>query len=302
MKSVLCVGHASYDITMSVTHHPDTDEKTSADSLSLSGGGPAANAAVCICKLGGNATFLGQIGNDALGELHIRELIDSGVDTRWIFRCAHSTVSQILAKPDSSRSVVNFQQHSFLSKENPLPDISDFSALLIDGHEPLISLQLARKAKQYHIPVILDGGSVRTGTRELLPYIDYLAVSEKFARQWTNQTTGIQHLHDQLNTLSLYSPNTMITLGSRGLIWRRGSETGALTAFPINAIDSTGAGDAFHGALAYAVAHDTDWLDALAFASAAGALTCTRLGARPALPTMSEIQSLLEQHYATHSG
>ena len=85
----------------------------------------------------------------------------------------------------------------------------------------------------------------------------------------------------------------IVTLGERGLIWQRGEDTGNLPAFAVNVVDTTGAGDAFHGALAAGVAQGMDWLDLLRFASAAGALCCTKHGARIGIPTLAEVQALL---------
>jgi sulfofructose kinase len=90
------------------------------------------------------------------------------------------------------------------------------------------------------------------------------------------------------------SPAVVITLGEKGLIWRRGQEHGALPAFPIIAIDTTGAGDAFHGAFAAAVSSRLNWPDVLRFASAAGSLCCTKIGARSGLPSREEHRALFE--------
>jgi sulfofructose kinase len=85
----------------------------------------------------------------------------------------------------------------------------------------------------------------------------------------------------------------IVTLGERGLIWQRGAETGALPAFPVEVVDTTGAGDAFHGALAAGLAQGMDWLPLLRYASAAGALCCTKHGARIGIPTAEEVAALL---------
>ncbi|MCK4494598.1 MAG: carbohydrate kinase, partial [Methylococcales bacterium] len=86
-----------------------------------------------------------------------------------------------------------------------------------------------------------------------------------------------------------------ITLGSRGLVWKRGDKSGRLTAYDVNVVDSTGAGDAFHGAFAAALALKMKWIPTLTYASAAGALCCTGMGARLGLPTKAEHQILLSQ-------
>ena len=97
-----------------------------------------------------------------------------------------------------------------------------------------------------------------------------------------------------LARLSEVSPAVVITLGERGLIWKRRQERGVLPAFPVTAIDTTGAGDAFHGAFAVAISSEINWLDVLRYASAAGALCCTKIGARSGLPSREEHRVLFE--------
>jgi len=294
MLDVLCVGHASFDITMSVPHHPVSDEKMLADALILGGGGPAANAAVQVARLGGSAGFCGYLSHDIFGEEHIEELAHEGVDTGLTVRGGHaSPVSQILAKPDGTRSVVNFKGDTprLPADAVELRRIEALapSVILFDGHEPLLSVAICDWAKAQNIPTVLDAGSVHRGTRELTSRVDYLVASETFACQYCELDVP----QACLEPLDRIAGNVVITLGERGLIWRRAGKTGQLPAYPIEAIDSTGAGDAFHGAFALAVAREMDWDDALHFASAAGALTCARLGARAALPNKEQICNLI---------
>jgi sulfofructose kinase len=115
--------------------------------------------------------------------------------------------------------------------------------------------------------------------------VDYLACSEKFACQWL----GADDPEQALQRLGERSPAVVVTLGERGLIWRKAGDSGALPAFPVRAVDSTGAGDAFHGALAAGLAAGLDWLDTLRLASAAGAACCEALGARPGMPDRARL-------------
>jgi len=290
MLDVLCVGHASYDITMAAAHHPESDEKIVADSMQLTGGGPAANAAVCIARLGGVAGFCGYLGRDLFGDKHLQELESEGVDSSLIVRGEHpSPVSQILAKPDGSRSVVNYKGDTPWLAEDAVTVSDAPGVLLFDGHEPLLSLALCRWAREKGIPTILDAGSLHQGTESLAGLVDYLVASEKFASQWCEtDDMGLA-----LDKLAFLSPCVVISLGEHGLIWCKDGEPGSMKAFDVQAVDSTGAGDAFHGAFAYGLTQNMQWPALLTFASAAGALTCTKLGARPALPETASLQALL---------
>jgi sulfofructose kinase len=288
---VLCVGHASYDLVYSVPHHPNEDEKMVADSFLSCGGGPAANAAVMVAKLGLKAAFVGYLGHDLYGEMHCQELRDNKVDVDRVIRGSSPTpLSMVLVKPDGKRALINYK-----GETKPLPENAiNFSALkakviLFDGHEPYISIPLAKAAKAQGIPTVLDAGSVHEGTLALMDKVDYLVCSEKFALQLAGDE------ETALGRMAEISPNVLITLGERGLIWQQGAMRGSLPAFSVNVVDTTGAGDAFHGAFAAAVALSMPWDEVLRYASAAGALCCTKVGARFGLPTYQEHWQLFKQ-------
>lgn len=288
---VLCVGHASYDLIFSVSRHPGADEKIVADSLTGCGGGPAANAAVCVSKLGLTSAFAGYLGRDLYGDKHVQEFNDYGVNTQLIIRGASPTpLSTILVKPDGKRCLINYKGDTQALSTDAL-NLTHIPAkvVLFDGHEPFISLPLAEKARQAKIPTVLDAGSVHEGTLELMSRVEYLVCSEKFAVQYAGDE------RKALSQLAELAPIVVITLGERGLIWQRGNEQGALPAYPISAIDTTGAGDAFHGAFAAGLAAGMDWRSLLRYASAAGALCCTQMGARLGLPNREEHDLLFNQ-------
>lgn len=288
---VLCVGHASYDLIFSVDRHPGADEKIVADSLLSCGGGPAANAAVCVAKLGLASAFAGYLGRDLYGDKHFQELTDYGVNTELIVRGASPTpLSTILVKPDGKRSLINYKGDTKALPAEAL-SLADIPAkvVLFDGHEPLISLPLADQARQANIPTVLDAGSLHEGTLALMNRVDYMVCSEKFALQYAGDE------RTALSRLAELAPAVVITLGERGLIWQRGNEQGALPAYPVAAVDTTGAGDAFHGAFAAALAAGMDWQTLLRYASAAGALCCTQMGARLGLPGREDHVLLFNQ-------
>jgi sulfofructose kinase len=285
---VLCVGHASYDLIFAVPRHPEADEKLFADALVACGGGPAANAAVAAARLGCKAAFAGYLGSDDYGELHRAELLRDGVEVGLVARGPSPTpLSAVLVKPDGKRALVNYKGDT-----RPLAaDAIDCSGVnpkvvLFDGHEPNLSAPLLARG----IPSVLDAGSLHPGTLDLMFAVDYLACSEKFARQWLGEDDPPRALAG----LAERSPAVVITLGERGLIWRKGGDSGALDAYPAQAVDTTGAGDAFHGAFAAALAQGRPWLDILRQASAAGAICCESLGARPGLPDRQRLESFME--------
>lgn len=291
MHDVLCVGHASFDVTMSVPRQPVPNEKMQADALQLAGGGPAANAAVCVARLGGEAGFCGYLGRDVFGDICLDEFATESVDTSLIVRGKHPTpVSQILAKPDGTRSVVNFKGETPWLAADVIRFNEKPKVMLFDGHEPLLSASLFKQGKAAGIMTALDAGSLHKGTDALAFEVDYLVTSSKFARQFC----ATDDMQAALTILADKRDNVVITLGGTGLIWSRNGETGAMPAPEVAVIDSTGAGDAFHGAFALGLARGMAWEEMLYFASRVGALTCTRLGARAGLPGASEVTALLQ--------
>jgi len=291
---VLCIGHAPYDLTFAVDHHPQPDEKMLADALHQCGGGPAANAAVAVARLGHHSAFAGYLGRDVYGELHLQELRDAGVNTDLIVRGDDPTpLSVSLVKPDGRRALVNYS-----GGKRPLPAHSisfhhcQPRVILFDGWEPDISPPLAQWARQAGIATILDAGSVRRGTEALVGLVDYLIGSEKFGRTFTGEADPVRAAAE---LSQLGGTAVIITLGQQGLVWQKGAESGRLPAFTVKAVDTTGAGDAFHGGFAAGLVRGLAWNDLLRLASAVGALACTRLGARLAIPTDTAVKRLLEK-------
>ena len=289
---VLCVGNASYDLYFSVDSHPGPDEKVFASALLECGGGPAANAAVTVSRLGLKAAWAGYLGTDTFGEKYFRELAEEKVVTDYVLQGPDPTpLSAILVKPDGKRTVINRMGDTRKIKPQYL-DLSSCTpkVILFDGHEPLLSLPLAEQARQLGQVTVLDAGSVHQGTEALADKVDYLAASQKFACDFTSE----QRPEKALGKLSAVSPHVIITMGEKGLIWKTDKGEGYLSAFPITALDTTGAGDVFHGALAAGIAQGKRWSDLLKYASVAAALCCTKLGARPGIPSANEVDAFLK--------
>ena len=288
---VLCLGHAAYDLTFAIPHHPAPDEKSVADGFVSCGGGPAANAAVAVARLGGRSAFAGYLGQDVYGDLPLAELETEGVDTRLVVRGLSPTpLSVILAKPDGRRSLVNYRgQTRPLPAHSLDPTLFQPKVILFDGLEPDASPPVAHWAREQGIPTVLDAGSVHRGTTALAGLVDYIVASEKFGLGYTGATDAVT----AVSHLSQLAKTAVITLGARGLVWQTAEVSGHIPAFAVTAVDTTGAGDAFHGAFAYGLALGLPWPDLLRFASAAAALCCTRHGARVGLPTGTAVADLL---------
>ncbi|MHC1741458.1 MAG: carbohydrate kinase family protein [Syntrophobacteraceae bacterium] len=288
---MLCVGHAAFDIVMSVERHPGPDEKCTATSMISCGGGPAANAAVAVARLGGRSAFLGYLATDPFGAQHHKELVRESVAVDWSIRGAHpSPISTILVKPDGSRTVVNHKSLTpYLSPEQV--DLSGCfpRVVLFDGHEPEIGPAILKHAAGLEAKTVLDAGSVHRGTLELLPLVSFVIASQRFALDFARTDDPVAALRH----LSRHTAWAAVTLGCEGVAWCDGSSVRKLNAHPVQPVDTTGAGDVFHGAFAVEIARGASVTRALQFANAAAAVACTRLGARPGAPFRDEVAAIL---------
>lgn len=295
---LLCVGFACHDLVFDVEQHPGPDEKTRASALLNCGGGLAANGAVAAARLGCRTAFVGYLGNDVYGDLHLAELKASGVITDWVVRGSEPTpLSAIIVKPDGARTIVNYRGNSEDACAGRI-DLSHLRAksILIDGHQFELALTLTHHARTQGIPIVIDADSLRPPTEELVRLVDYVVASERFALEFAQEEGQGESIEAGLAALAAVSPNVLVTLGERGLIWQRGSRRGKLDAFPVHAIDTTGAGDAFHGAFAAGLAQGMAWDELLRYASAVGALCCTKVGGRVGIPTAREVEQFLEMY------
>jgi len=293
---VLCVGMASYDLLFTVDRPLNEDDKSAASSLTQSGGGPAASASIAVSRLGLKSAFAGYLGSDPFGDYLLNDFLEAQVNLDMLVRDVTPTsISAVFVTPAGKRSLVNYRA------PQPIPARTlDFTkmrakAVLFDGHEPEISLPLMDMADRWKAKTILDAGSVHKGTQSLVDRVDYLVASEKFALDFTAK----KNIEEALVALAKHAPSVVITVGERGLYWYHEDQNGKMPAFQVDAVDTTGAGDAFHGAFAACMARNWDWERTLQFSSAAAAISCTQLGGRPGLPTQRYVEDFLAKHETT---
>jgi sulfofructose kinase len=298
MPEVLCVGHASYDISVFVSGYPAENSKAETDLLLEAGGGPAANAAYLLSFWGASCAFAGLVGDDPYGRRAVVELETVGTDVSLIeLRAGHLTPVSVITvnRENASRTIVNRKASDAALRLTPgaLAGMSP-SVLLFDGHEvqaSLAALEAFPEAKS-----VLDAGSLREGTVALAGKVDYLVSSERFARQ----TCKLASLDDEgirqtcLGELRRRYGNTVVvTLGERGLIADDGGGYFAMPAFTTRAVDTTGAGDVFHGAFAYGIARKMTLREALRLASMAASVSVAKQGTRVSIPGLTEVEDTL---------
>jgi sulfofructose kinase len=250
-----------------------------------------------VARMGLKAAFAGYLGTDLFGRLHLEELQAAGVNTDLIVRGESPTpVSCVFVKPSGDRSLVNYRSpDAVLSPECIAVAAVHPRVILFDGHEPELSLALLREARTKGIKTVLDAGSLNRGTALLFDKVDYPVCSERYATDFT----GVALPDSAIDRLIAHARCVVITLGRNGLIWRNSGGEGRIPAFPVKAVDTTGAGDVFHGAFAGSLAIGKKWEEILTYSSAAAALCCSRLGARTGIPEGGEVDRFLRDFRCT---
>ena len=296
---VICVGHTTLDSIWTVDKLPEGGGKTRADSFASCGGGMAATAAVAAARLGASVQFWGRAGDDPAGVAMRDELAAFGVDVTHLrlFEGARSSVSSVVVDASGERMIVNYRGSDAPNDTDwlPLQSVHEADAVLADPRWPEGALALFRHARAAAVPSVLDGDIAEKAVFDvLLPIVDYAVFSLEGLACCLGQSLETLDIESGLRTLRAHGCRVAaVTLGARGVAWYDGTIVERVPAFAVNVIDTNGAGDVFHGALAFGLGARWRLHDAMRFACAAAALKCSRRGARRGVPDFSATRSLL---------
>lgn len=298
MAKVVGIGAAVFDILMTVEEYPREDTKLRALETKFQCGGPCATGLVAVSKLGESAAYMGTVGDDMYGGFVKSEMESYGLDTSAVAvkpgLTFHSVV--LINVKDGSRTCVWNRGDAAAPTEEDvdLEALKQAEYLHLDGNQLDCAIYAAGKAHEYGVTVSMDAGGAYPRIEELLPYVDVLIPSEEFALK----VTGCENAWDAARMLQeRYQPQILIiTQGSRGgFLWENGQER-RYPVFPVQTVDSNGAGDTFHGAFLAARLKGMGVYDACCFASATSALKCTRFGAQKGIPGYEEVLAFMESN------
>lgn len=298
---VLGLGAVALDDLLYVETYPPCDAKAPVQSRHRQFGGLTGTALVTVARLGGRSAYAGVLGNDELSEAVIAGFVQEGVDLTCLVRRAHARPihSTIVVSQQATRNIF-FDTDGVVGADADSPDpvvIRRSRVLLVDNFGVPGMIRAARIARDAGIPVVGDFESDdTTEIAGLLPLVDHLILSASFAERLT-QTADIATMVERL-----WGPGrrvVIVTFGAGG-IWHRSSEGGSNVrfqpAFPVKAVDSTGCGDVFHGAYAFALARGLDTASCLRVAAAAAAIKATRPGGQTGIPDWTGVIAFLRQH------
>lgn len=286
---VVGVGLATIDMLCVA---PRIDERLVELSIfSLQGGGSVATGLATAAVLGARARFFGRLGDDDFGRFVLGGLTGVGVDASLVSveQGKLSPVSLVHIDELTRRRKILFTRgstSSLLPADLPPRLLDDAAVLVIDGYQPALQAALAEKARAKGITVLLNAGHLTGGMGELLALSDIVIGSERFASEFAPS----DDVEKSLREMTRIGPRiAVITLGDSGAMALEDRKLVQQEAIDVFVADTTGAGDVFCGAFAYATLQAWPLEQALPFANAAAGLTCRALGAQSALPKLDEV-------------
>ncbi len=280
MKTVLCCGYLCCDVMVNTPAYPEENHKQFVDSLHISAGGPASNAACLLARWGVDTWLLSQLGNDHFSKKILDDLHNAGVHTDYIQQYDGPANCAIVISNDAngSRTVLsrNFSQSIPV---DPLLPALNADALLVDGHQYHWSVALLR---QHRGISVLDAGSYRHETKALLYEVSDPVVSSPFYRSLCEEISE----HEE-NT-PVFPDFMVVTDGENPVTMQEAGRETRIPVFPVTAIDTLAAGDCFHGAYLFGRLCDLTVSESITLACAAAAICVTRVGGCNSLPSLDE--------------
>ena len=296
---VLCAGIAVEDFLFKVDRFPAPGTKVRADDLVATTGGCAANAAVAVARLGGTARFSGPVGTDDASRRFLDALARTGVDPSGVLSIEGGaiSVSGIFIDRDGEKMVAT-QHGKGLDRATPSDSaalVADIDVLLVDNRFPHFVLPICRAATARGIPVVLDVDKATQAGDPLFETASHVI----FSSEALLATTGLADPGAALaNIAGRIRGFLAVTNGPDDVLWIDRGVLRRLPVFKVDAVDTLGAGDSFHGGFALALAEGRDEIAAMRFGAAAAAIKCTRFGGISGTPGRAEVAALLIKHPA----
>jgi sulfofructose kinase len=295
---IVGVGLNATDTLLIVPHFPQYAGKVPFQEEILSPGGQVASAMVACARLGLRTKYIGTIGDDERGRIQRESLSGTGINLDHVQlrkNCANQSAYIIIDRSTGERTVLWRRDDCLrINPEQILPEqITCARMLHIDGHDTPAVARAAAIARVHGIPVTVDVDTIYHGFDKVLPNVDYLVASSEFPAAWTGDRDPFKALETLQHEYGMRV--AAMTLGAHGSLALENGQFCYVPAYVVNCVDTTGAGDVFHGAFCYAVLQGMAMRDALEFSNAMAALNCTALGARGGITGLDEIRALMKR-------
>jgi sulfofructose kinase len=295
---VIGLGQACVDCLGRLRAYPEEDGKAELTDLHIQSGGPAATALVALSRLGIRTSFLGSLSDDAWGITIIEGLKAEKVDCSFlkIIPGYTSQFAFIAITKDGGNRTIFWHRGSVPHLKTPDVDLNPFprpEILHMDGLMIDACKEAARQARERGLKTVLDAGTMREGSLELASMVDVLIASERFAEPFLGKGASAEKALQYLHRLG--PKEVVITLGTKGSIGVSGDKIIQQDAYKVDAVDTTGAGDVYHGAYVYGVLRGWGMGACMRFGSAAAALKCRQIGAQKGIPRLEEVEGFLSR-------
>ena len=294
---VVGMGLNSVDFLVLVPEYPASNSKMRIRRFEKSGGGQVATAMVALSRWGTRTKYIGKVGGDELGQFSLESIRQEGVDVSSVTvesQVSNQFATIIVDGKSGDRTILWDRDDRLTYRDGELKkeDVCSGKILHLDGHDIRAALQCARWAREEHIPVILDVDKVEPLTSELIKDIDFVVTGSRFPTLFT----GILDREKAFLELQKHTSGFLCTtLGSEGTMALLAEEILRVKGFKGEVVDTTGAGDVFHAGFIYGLLQNWDLEKILQFANAVAALKCRELGGRKGIPTLREVQELLNR-------
>lgn len=291
MAQIVGIGANVFDTLYRLETFPKEDSKQKAVSVTESGGGPCGTGLVAASKLGASCAYIGNCSDDSAGKFLREDFEKYGVSTEYMTPMENTGAfcSCIWLCDDTAARTCVFHRGTVPPTqidEEAAKAIAEAKILMVDGNDLDAAVEGAKLARENGTLVLYDAGGQYPGVERLLALTDILIPSEEFALGHTGEENAANAAR---KLWQLYSPKVIvITQGKEGGILYDGEQILRYPAFPVEAVDTNGSGDVFHGAFAYALTRNFDYGKCCVFSSGVSALKCTRVGARKAVPGYDE--------------
>ena len=294
---VVGVGLNATDTLIRLPHFPAFDSKVEFLSADVLPGGQVASAMVACAAWGLRARYVGKVGDDHAAQMQLAELTRAGVESHLISvpHCTSQTAYILVDEKTGERTILWRRDLRLALRPEELQRewIVTAGALHVDGHDTAAATQAARWAREDGKPVFADVDNLYPGVEDLLASVDYLIASRDFPAKLTGEPDLAKSLPAILQRFGCRLVG--VTLGRQGALAWDGSRFLPCPGYEVAAVDTTGAGDIFHGAFVYATLEEWPFERVLEFSCAAAALNCTALGARGGIKPILEIERLMRE-------
>jgi len=295
---VVGLGLNATDTLLVVPHFPAYAGKVRILEEVLSPGGQVASALVACSRLGLRTKYVGTAGDDERGRVQLDALRAATVDVSDVqirHGCPNQSAYIIIDRSTGERTIFWRRDECLRIRPDDITEaqITCGRLLLIDGHDTPAVARGAEIARARRIPVVVDVDTIYSGFDRVLPNVDYLVASSEFPAAWTGENDPFLALEKIQERYGMRV--AAMTLGPHGALARENASFVYSPAFVVNCMDTTGAGDVFHGAFCYAVLEDMPLREALEFSNAMAALNCTAYGARGGISGAEQVRDLMRR-------